>query len=201
MATLLFILIGGAVLAWAVYRALWKRAVAQTDAEFAAARTETEAESRPEPTRPADLDFEPILCRGYFDWDPESGHESDLLVVGESFHSATFLALAGGDRTRNGEREGTAFLVAEPENRFDSNAVGVWVPEGQVGYIPKDVAAAWQEIALALRSRQQVLTVPCWIGWGPGPEWGDNVWRGSARLRWDGDPPSLDDPMFDPNHD
>lgn len=137
-----------------------------------------------EPPVPADMNFQPAQ------WAPE-GRE-DLLLVGESYYPTTFMKLCGGDKTSNGERECVAYIVAEPENKYDRNAVAVWIDEGQVGYIPRDKAAAWQRVALALRASNKVMTVPCWVWWGP---WlsrsGDQVWGGTARLRGSIKPPTL----------
>ena len=163
---------------------------AETDTKFEAGDTANAAWKEPAAT-PPDTHLKTIEWQGnvFGDWEPER----DLLVVGESFHPQTFLRLSGGDKSVNGDREGRAFIVAEPDNKYDPNAVAVWIPEGQVGHIPRDAAAAWQKVALALRSRGQVLTVPCWVGWGPGPEHGDQRWTGSARLRWCNEAPTISD--------
>lgn len=76
----------------------------------------------------------PLLVRGtgYF------GQE----VVGESNYGRQLAQLAG--RSQSGEREVTATLRREPSNRYDNNAVQVLIDDLLVGYLPREVAAAYQ---------------------------------------------------------
>ncbi|MGQ0838873.1 HIRAN domain-containing protein [Actinokineospora sp.] len=74
-----------------------------------------------------------ILLRGsgYFNRD----------VVGESQYFRALRILAG--RASSGERETTAELRREPENRHDGNAVQVVVEGRTVGYLPREVAGEY----------------------------------------------------------
>ncbi len=46
-----------------------------------------------------------------------------------------------------------AWLMAEPENPHDPNAIVVWVYGGKVGYLPREMAARWQPILRRLVHR------------------------------------------------
>jgi hypothetical protein len=46
-----------------------------------------------------------------------------------------------------------AFLIAEPNNKYDANAVGVWSACGQVGHLPRDEAAHYRALFDALHGR------------------------------------------------
>lgn len=46
-----------------------------------------------------------------------------------------------------------AWLSEEPENRFDANAIMVWVSGGKVGYLPTAVAARWKPVLKSLAAR------------------------------------------------
>lgn len=65
----------------------------------------------------------------------------DLEVVGESNYQDALWSVAGrtSDRVRI---ETVAVLVAEDGNRYDANAVSVWVAGNKVGYLRRDDAEA-----------------------------------------------------------
>lgn len=80
-----------------------------------------------ESTPPARLHVEMVHGSGSF----------AIAAVGEASYVPAFEAICG-PRTRDGEnREVVATLVAEPENRFDSDAVYVSVDGRKVGYLPR----------------------------------------------------------------
>lgn len=82
----------------------------------------------------------PVLVRG----------TETLEVVGESFYQESLRALAGG----GGERVRVpiaATLVAEANNRYDPNAISVWIAGRQVGHLSRDDAAALRPGLLALQ--------------------------------------------------
>jgi hypothetical protein len=62
-------------------------------------------------------------------------------VNGESFHKAELLEI---HRFMGNKPDAfaavDAFLLAEPDNPFDSNAVAVYIHEKRVGYLPKELA-------------------------------------------------------------
>jgi HIRAN domain. len=62
-------------------------------------------------------------------------------VVGESFYKDSFKTIrAYIEQNHPGEDEVVCFLVADPSNRFDKNAVRVMAGDLQVGHIPREVA-------------------------------------------------------------
>ncbi|WP_250002910.1 HIRAN domain-containing protein [Actinoplanes sp. M2I2] len=106
-------------------------------------------------------------------------------VAGESHRATAIRALFGKDFKPHGsEIFEPALLVPEPGNRHDSNAVGVWIRGGLVGYLPREEAARYAP----------VLTQLVDSGWAPqvtarvwGAEWDDfegrrPTFRGSIQL-------------------
>lgn len=65
----------------------------------------------------------------------------DLDVVGESHRQAELWVLAGGVTTERVRTDIVAFLIPEPENPHDPNAIAVYINRLRVGYIPRDHAA------------------------------------------------------------
>lgn len=72
---------------------------------------------------------------------------SKVDVVGESNYQGTLLQLAGG-RTVDGpiNREHIAWLVPEPTNKYDPNAIAVMIAGSVVGYLSKADAPRYQSI-------------------------------------------------------
>jgi HIRAN domain. len=70
-------------------------------------------------------------------------------VVGESFYQEAIRALVGpgGQRVRLPVQ---ATLLAETNNRYDPNAVSVWIGGGLVGHLSREVAGALRPGLLAL---------------------------------------------------
>ena len=116
------------------------------------------------------------------------GENQSLQVVGESYYLDNLKKLANG---RSGEEAGwlSGFLVPEPLNKFDSNAVAVYAilenKEGyeglKVGYLPKDIAAK-TNLKISRLIAQQGKLVPVLISLSGGtlqkPNYGVNA---SAR--------------------
>jgi hypothetical protein len=80
-----------------------------------------------------------------------TGAKQHLNVVGESFHQEALQQLLGEYESESGWCSG--FLLPEPSNRYDSNAVAVILIDRdendhfsgiQVGYLPKEVAVGVQ---------------------------------------------------------
>lgn len=106
-------------------------------------------------------------------------------VVGESHYASAIRALFGNDFKPDGsEILTTAVLTPEPTNRYDRNAVGVWIGSSQVGYLPREEAVRYAAVLGQLASQ----------GWSPqvsarvwGADWDDydgrgGNFRGSVRL-------------------
>ena len=64
----------------------------------------------------------------------------DLEVVGESYKQAELWVLAGGVSTERIRKDIIAFLIPEPGNRYDSNAIAVYIDRFHVGYIARELA-------------------------------------------------------------
>ena len=72
-----------------------------------------------------------VLCTG----------TDDLEVVGESYRQAELWALVGVASTERVRQEIVAFLIPDPDNKYDPNAIGVYIDRFHVGFIPRDMAA------------------------------------------------------------
>jgi hypothetical protein len=77
-----------------------------------------------------------------------TGRLVDVEIVGESFHQPHIRQVA--KRERGGEFEIT--LIAEPQNKFDPNAVVVMAHGAPVGHLSREMAIAWQPQVLAAAS-------------------------------------------------
>ena len=89
---------------------------------------------------PASTATQTVLLEGF---DP-------LEVVGESFYQETLRALAGptGERVRVPIQ---ATLVAEANNKYDANAISVWINDRQVGHLSREDARRLRAGLLALQ--------------------------------------------------
>jgi HIRAN domain len=61
-------------------------------------------------------------------------------IVGESHYQAQLESVAGGKGEESCELEKFAYLVREPDNPYDRNAVAVYIDGGIVGYLSRDDA-------------------------------------------------------------
>jgi hypothetical protein len=116
-------------------------------------------------------------------------------IVGESFHEDAFKAIAVeyGQRTLPDYGfevpEAVAAIVPDPDNKFDSNAVAVWV-EGKhlVGHLPRDFAAQYAP-RLGTLDRGAFLQVPARVWIGNRTDWDERTGaetqgvRGSVSVR------------------
>jgi tetratricopeptide (TPR) repeat protein len=77
----------------------------------------------------------------------------DLAVVGESQYQMTLRRLAGNRRERREEVLLRAWLLPEPHNPYDRNAVAVVLDDGQcVGYLAREFAGEFQPALLELEA-------------------------------------------------
>lgn len=115
----------------------------------------------------------------------------DFEVVGESFYSENLTKLAKG---KAGKDAGwfSGFLLCEPSNQFDRNAVAVYLIDTtnsryeaeQVGYLPKEVAASVNKAIMArLATKGEVVPILGRLFGGEGP--GKENYGVSARVFWD----------------
>jgi len=89
-------------------------------------------------------------------------------VVGESNYNANLRAILreeGIDVDGGGEFQTGAFLLCEPQNKFDPNAVCVVIGSKRVGYIPKEDAQVLSPQLQEMAANGQVLYVQAVIGW------------------------------------
>lgn len=77
-----------------------------------------------------------------------------LEVVGESYHQDALERLAGGKTEEGADVEVVAVLTPEPDNPYDSNAVGVFVSGLKVGHLRRSVAARYQEAIIRLEQEE-----------------------------------------------
>lgn len=97
-----------------------------------------------------------------------AGSPTSRPVVGESFHRDAFKAIrdaarARGIRSEDGGIElknSEAILATDPENRYDPNAVAVWV-DGRhlVGHLPRALATEYAAPLAAIESERKYLRV------------------------------------------
>jgi hypothetical protein len=78
-------------------------------------------------------------------------------VVGESYYQDAIKS-AVINLLRDGEvYEATAVLMREPDNKYDSNAVAVYLESsGKVGHLSRDVAIAYQPLLQRLAQKKMV---------------------------------------------
>jgi hypothetical protein len=75
-------------------------------------------------------------------------------VVGESHYQEALGGTAGlCSLDENGERVFQAFLVREPDNPYDSNAIAVYSSHGQLGYLSRENAEAYLDVLEELAER------------------------------------------------
>lgn len=79
----------------------------------------------------------------------------DLEVVGESHYQEALWRIVGGWTKERVRHPVVAVLRAEPSNQHDRNAIAVFVSGHLVGYLPREVAAAYQPGLLGLQARHQ----------------------------------------------
>lgn len=92
----------------------------------------------------------------------------DYNVVGESNYNANLRAILreeGIDVNVGGEFQTGAFLLCEPQNKFDPYAVCVVIGNKRVGYIPKEDARSLSPQLQEMAAYGQVLYVQAVIGW------------------------------------
>lgn len=77
----------------------------------------------------------------------------DVEIVGESFHEDYIRRL----HRKYGDNQFEIVLVAEPDNRYDRNAVAVYVDGGLVGHLSKAMAPDWQPMVLAAAAEGYVV--------------------------------------------
>lgn len=78
----------------------------------------------------------------------------DLEVVGESFYQDNLWGLVGGRTGKRVRREGvTAVQVAEHDNRYDANAISVWVDGFKVSHLSRDDAVRLRPGLLGLQQK------------------------------------------------
>lgn len=66
--------------------------------------------------------------------------DDDLDVVGESYRQDALWKIVGGKSSERIRKEVIGYLVPEPNNVYDPNAIGVWIQGLQVGFIAKELA-------------------------------------------------------------
>ncbi len=66
--------------------------------------------------------------------------DDDLDVVGESYRQDALWRIVGGKTSERVRKETIGYLVPEPNNEYDPNAIGVWIQGLQVGFIAKELA-------------------------------------------------------------
>jgi hypothetical protein len=76
----------------------------------------------------------------------------DLDVVGESYQQENLWALVGGASSEKIRVEVIGYLVPEPENKYDPNAIGVWIQGRKVGFVAKELAREIVDDLLRLMS-------------------------------------------------
>lgn len=93
-------------------------------------------------------------------------------AVGESHYQRGLEEIAGGRSDRGADLETIALLVPEPNNRYDPNAVAVWIEGKTIGYLSRDNAEVLQpEISRLHRQHDRPVACRARIvgGWDRGP--------------------------------
>ena len=79
--------------------------------------------------------------------------DDDLDVVGESYQQNNLWELAGPRSSEKTRVEVIGYLIPEPENKYDPNAIGVWIQNKKVGFIAKELAREIVDDLLELMSK------------------------------------------------
>lgn len=96
-------------------------------------------------------------------------------VKGESHYIKWLSKLTSSLKSEGNKAFGWAVLVPEPENKYDSNAVAVYINGGQVGYVPSETAK--QIIGHLLNAKANHRAVYCTRATlYTGPNGGIGVW-------------------------
>ncbi|MGH2941915.1 MAG: HIRAN domain-containing protein [Solirubrobacteraceae bacterium] len=95
-----------------------------------------------------------------------------VAIVGEATFQPTIARACGPIRAERVHCAITAALVPEPENRYDPNAVAVYIGGEKVGYLSRRDALDYQPAMQALRAAgyQAGVCRGCIAGQGPGSE-------------------------------
>ena len=107
----------------------------------------------------------------YAYWDEEdlaAPEDFDLDVVGESYcrdHLVSLVKSRSAEEQANGEFIVFAQFVPDPANKFDPNAIGVWIDGGRVGYIQRDDTGDIHELLEAAAAKGGRLIVLARVGW------------------------------------
>ena len=100
---------------------------------------------------------------------PNEGPETySYNVVGESHCNANLRRIImdeGINSNVGGEIFTQAFLLCEPQNKFDKNAVAVVIALKRVGYVPREDAKDLAPQLTSMASRGEVHLVKARIGW------------------------------------
>ncbi|MGI5865821.1 MAG: HIRAN domain-containing protein [Myxococcales bacterium] len=91
-------------------------------------------------------------------------------VVGESFYQDALARITGGKRADGHELPVVAGLLAESNNKYDPNAIGVWINGFMVGHLSREDAAVYAPVLHPLSAKGIVGTCPAVIvgGWDRG---------------------------------
>lgn len=96
------------------------------------------------------------------------GHEL-VNVAGESHYQEALRAIAGAAPGPI-RVETTAHLVPEPENEYDPNAIRVEIEGQKVGYVPRDLAAAYAPALAPITDRGRVPACEALVAGREGPD-------------------------------
>lgn len=77
-------------------------------------------------------------------------------IVGESHYQAALEQVAGGKTDRATEAQAIAYLVREPDNPFDRNAVAVYILGQKVGHLSRDDAEEYAPLLDELWEKEMV---------------------------------------------
>ena len=111
------------------------------------------------------------------------GHWPDVEVAGEHHHRDQIARIFGGiGRTEGGVTMQTAWLVPEPTNPYDRNAVKVIIRGEQVGHVPAEVSASVSRACQSV-GRESVATAPARL-WARVED--DGTWRARVTLTFSG---------------
>lgn len=79
--------------------------------------------------------------------------KNNIDIVGESYRQGNIRQV----QQHYGDKWFQIYLVNEPENRFDKNAVAVFVGNARVGYLAKDQAKVWSKLVRDAQESGQLI--------------------------------------------
>ncbi|MBT9166112.1 MAG: hypothetical protein DDT25_00785 [Chloroflexi bacterium] len=98
------------------------------------------------------------------------------IVSGQSHYQSTFTAILGEPRPAGYLKPVVAVLRREPENKYDRNAIAVFISDNKVGYMAKDIASQLAASLDKAKCSEFQLAAVIRGGYSKRPSFGVSIW-------------------------